>query len=137
MSKLPGRVDIFGMKNLALPAPLTWQVPQLMPACRATPPRIPGELKARLPRLIIVRFAAGEFRLEYFARLVERVFVEFGFRRQCRLIAVDRKSHDAPVKARDQKSERQGSDEKRRTIIAMQPPASSAAIPICRTRPAA
>ena len=51
VSKLPGRVDIFGMKNLALPAPLTWQVPQLTPACRATPPRIAGELKARLPRL--------------------------------------------------------------------------------------
>src|ERR1700677_1400641 len=53
VSKLPGRVDIFGMKNLALPAPLTWQVPQLTPACRANPPRIPGELKARLPRLTI------------------------------------------------------------------------------------
>src|ERR1700755_1895541 len=53
VSKLPGRVDIFGMKHLALPAPLTWQVPQLTLACRAHPPRIPVELKARWPRLTI------------------------------------------------------------------------------------
>src|ERR1700754_1862124 len=51
VSKLPGRVDILGMKILALPVPLTWHVPQLTPACLATPPRIAGELKARLPRL--------------------------------------------------------------------------------------
>src|SRR5215813_5788056 len=52
VSKLPGRVDRPGTKSLGFDAPLTWQVLQLIPAWRATPPRMAGELNARLPRLI-------------------------------------------------------------------------------------
>jgi hypothetical protein len=43
-------VDRPGMNSLGLLAPRTWQVPQLMPARRATSPRIDGALKARSPR---------------------------------------------------------------------------------------
>src|ERR1700691_5034174 len=50
VSKLPGRVERPGMNSLEFDAPFTWQVPQLIRALRAAPPRIEGELKARLPR---------------------------------------------------------------------------------------
>src|SRR5262249_57526073 len=49
VSNVPGRVDRPGTNSFALLAPLTWQVPQLIPARRATSPRIDGELKARSP----------------------------------------------------------------------------------------
>jgi hypothetical protein len=51
VSKFPGRVDMPGMKSFGFDAPLTWQLPQLTAARRATPPRMAGELKARSPRL--------------------------------------------------------------------------------------
>jgi len=77
-------------------------------------PRHPTENRRRAEGQIAeidhIRLAAGNFRPEHFARLVERILVEFGFRRQGRLIAVDRKRHGTPVEACDQESKREAGD---------------------------
>ncbi len=51
VSKFPERLDNPGMKSWGFDAPLTWQVPQLMPAFRAAAPKVNGELNARFPSL--------------------------------------------------------------------------------------
>src|SRR5258706_5006160 len=69
-----------------------------------------GRTERQIAEIYHIRLGARGFRPEHFARPVERILVEFGFRRQRGLITVDRKGSGASVKSRHETSEREGND---------------------------
>src|SRR6267378_4123741 len=71
----------------------------------------PRRTESQIAEIDQIGFAtAARFGAEYLARLIERILVEFGFRRQCGLIAVDRKSSGVSVNSDQQTSERYRDD---------------------------